>query len=84
MLTLELAEGPWLRLTSEINPMTPNPPIPRGLKLLGGLALSALLLVGCIQSPFYPTPDSSDDPADQPDGGGSSASVSPPEVTFMA
>jgi len=64
--------------------MTSRHLFPQGTKLLGGLLLGALLLVGCIQSPFYPTPDSNDDPADQPDGGGSSAFVPPAELSFLS
>lgn len=63
--------------------MTSSHLFPRGTRLLGGFILGALFLVGCIQSPFYPTPDSNDDPADQPDGGGSSAFVVPVELSFL-
>jgi len=55
-----------------------------GTRLLGGILLGALLLAGCIRSPTYPTPDSGDDPADQPDGGGPSALLPPAGLTFRA
>lgn len=64
--------------------MTSDHLLPQGTRLLGGLLLGALLLVGCIQSPTYPTPDSNDEPADQPDGGGSSAFVLPVGLSFPA
>ncbi|TVP42310.1 MAG: hypothetical protein EA350_16435 [Gemmatimonadales bacterium] len=63
--------------------MTSTPLSAPRTRLLGGMILGALLLVGCIASPTFPTPESGDDPNDQPDAGGPSAFHAPPPGLFF-